>query len=240
MILRDLSLQTPQENLLFDDLLLHMAEQDLGENVLRFWESPVYFIVLGRVGKAEDDIQREHVLRDKIKIFRRSSGGGTVVQGKGCLNYSLVLSKDSPDVADLRKSYAHILGKIVEALATLKVKAAFLPISDIALTDGHKKISGNAQKRGRKYILHHGTILYQFDLKKIAQYLNMPKDIPPYREARSHLDFVANTHLPVDKLKREIAAVFDVTDAVHEPLEAEQALLKEWLKTKEIEVPLNP
>jgi lipoate---protein ligase len=239
MIVRDISFPTAKENLLFDDVLLYMAETDITEDVLRFWESPEDFIVLGRVGKEKEDVRAEEALRDGVKVFRRSSGGGTVVQGQGCLNYSLILSKEPAHINDLRQSYAFILGNVVSALVKLNIQAQFLPISDIALVEGQKKISGNAQKRGRKYILHHGTILYQFDLNKITQYLRMPQDIPAYRQGRNHMDFVANVNVSAEKLKQEIARTFKTYDVSHHVSIKERKLLDEFVATKDIEVKLQ-
>lgn len=237
MILKDISLQTPQENILYDDVLLHLAEQGQQGEVLRFWESRQYFIVLGRVSKEQDDIKFDEVDKDHIPILRRSSGGGTVLQGKGCLNYSLVLSKGrDPRIADLRKSYQVILNKVIESLRQLGVDSKFCPTSDIALIANNKKISGNAQKRSKKFILHHGTILYDFDLEKIKQYLTMPKDIPEYRQGRSHLDFIANIPSSANKIKDAFKQIFKVVAQENCLNEKEQDCLKLFLNTKEINV----
>lgn len=237
MILKDLSFVSPQENILYDDVLLQLAEAGECDEILRFWESPSYFIVLGRTGKEKDDLRTENVIHDRISVLRRSSGGGTVVQGKGCLNYSLILSKEkTPEIADLRKSYIYILQKIVLALSKLGKECAFLPISDIALLDGEKKISGNAQKRGRRCILHHGTLLYDFDLHKIEHYLNMPKDIPAYRTQRKHLDFVANLHVSSDAIKKEIVQMFQINQADDSLHHTEKEILSNLYKRKSTEV----
>src|SRR5262249_20908823 len=90
---KDVSLASPQENLDLDESLLLMAEKQEGGEVLRFWESPVAFVVLGLSGKADVDVNEVNASKDHVPVLRRSSGGGTVVQGPGCLNYSLVLSK---------------------------------------------------------------------------------------------------------------------------------------------------
>ncbi len=211
MILKDITLATPQENILYDNVLLELAEQGSAGEALRFWESSELFIVLGRIGNPAADLRVAKVLADRVPVLRRSSGGGTVLQGKGCLNYTLVLSKERPEIRDLRRSYQFICGNIIAALKNCGIGAAFRPLSDIALAESGKKVSGNAQKRSKKFILHHGTLLYKFDLKKIADYLTMPKDIPEYRQNRPHLDFVANLEVSAKALKDEITRNFDVT-----------------------------
>ncbi len=204
MRFEDVSFPDPQQNIAFDENLLRLADKQgagpaspAGGPVLRFWESPRVFIVVGRIGKIEEDVRLKEAEADGVPVLRRASGGGTVVQGPGCLNYALVLSKiQYPVLNDLRKSYEWISGKVIAALEPLGVEAVFRPTSDIVLAGSEKKFSGNAQKRGKNYILHHGTILYDFDLSLITRYLTMPKDVPEYRKGRSHADFVTN--IPID------------------------------------------
>lgn len=208
MLFYDLSLKFPSQNLAVDDMLLKQAENGSSGEALRLWESPVPCVVLGRVSSM-DDILMENCRRDHVEVLRRSSGGGTVVQGPGCLNFSFVLSKKHrPRLADLHRSYQEILFPIIHLLRGLGIFAVFQPVSDLALADNDKKFSGNAQKRGRDFILHHGTLLYQFDLSLIARYLAFPKTVPDYRAGRSHADFVTNLNVPAAALKEAFCASF--------------------------------
>ena len=231
MQLKDISFPTPQENISFDEALFQLADKKNNDEYLRFWESPVYFIVLGRIGKAEDDVDLALAQADGVPVLRRTSGGGTVVQGKGCLNYTLVLSKQNhPVLNDLHASYAWISAKVIDALKPLGVEAAFRPFSDIALTASEKKFSGNAQHRGKTHILHHGTILYDFDLDLITRYLKMPKDTPVYRNSRKHKDFIANISIDHAQFKSALARGFGMTDAP-QPLTAQEIpTVKNYIK----------
>ena len=233
MLLKDISFQTPQENILYDEVLLHLAENRRPGEILRFWESPELFVCLGRVCKEDEDLKTEEIFEDRIPVLRRCTGGGTVLQGKGCLNYSLILSKErDPRIADLRKSYQIILNKVMAVLKQLNIESVFHPVSDIALADNHKKISGNAQKRCKKFILHHGTILYDFDLEAIERYLKIPKDIPGYRQGRSHLDFVTNVPLFAADIRNTFKDVFGV-DRAEEHLDGEERdCLRSFLNAK--------
>jgi len=235
MLAKDISFYSPQENILFDEVLLDLAEKNPGTNFLRFWESPQMFIVLGRISKVEDDLNIEQIKSDCIPVLRRSSGGGTVLQGPGCLNYSLILSKSfHANVSDIKKSYEFILSQVVRVFDRLEVHTIFHPISDIALVAGEKKFSGNAQKRGRHCILHHGTILYNFDLGQIEKYLLFPKSVPEYRDNRRHLDFVTNVVLKVSDIKKEFYKEFKVSDIDSTVNALEKEQLVSLVKTKNV------
>lgn len=223
MILRDISFDLPEENILFDEVLLQLAEEGYSGDVLRFWESARLFIVLGRIGRVDDELKVEKVKAGHIPVLRRSSGGGTVLQGPGCLNYTLILSKnDNQAVADLKRSYQFILGKVVNAFKSAGFSAVYLPISDIANKQSLRKFSGNAQKRGRNFIMHHGTVLYDFQLNLIEEYLSMPKDMPEYRKNRKHLDFVENVPLSAGKIKEVLALEFMVDQSTDKFSEQEK------------------
>ena len=137
------------------------------------------------------------------------------------------------------KSYQMILGQIIAALKRLHVDAVFCPISDIALAGSNKKISGNAQKRSRKFILHHGTILYDFDLEKIERYLKIPKDIPEYRRERSHLDFVTNIAVTAADIKEALKHVFVIEREENDLSDEEEACLRSFLDEKDNRIKLS-
>ena len=171
---------TPEENLAFDDELLAG-----GREVLRLWESPRPFVVLGRSCRVETDVHVEACAAEGVPVLRRSSGGGTVVLGPGCLNYSLVLSR--PGLMNVVESYGLILGAVVEALGV-----AGLGVEGTDLVLGGRKVAGCAQRRSGRWLLHHGTILCEgVDLARIGRLLKEPPRQPLYRAGRPHADFLA-------------------------------------------------
>ncbi len=231
MVLKDISFPTLAENVAFDEILFQLADKQGQEEYLRFWESPVYGVVLGRISKMEEDVRLASTETDGIAVLRRSSGGGTVLQGPGCLNFTLVLCKQKrPVLNDLHASYEWILTQVAETLRPLGIEAVFHPISDLALAENARKFSGNAQRRGKTHILHHGTILYKFSLDFISRYLTMPKETPVYRKGRSHNEFVANIPIAPQVFKPALAARLGVLGPPQDPTPEEIAFLKNYLK----------
>ena len=87
----DLTLPTPKENLACDESLLEACENESGGETLRVWSPKDYFVVLGYSNRIEEEVHTAFCEKNKLPVLRRVSGGGTVLQGPGCLNYSLIL-----------------------------------------------------------------------------------------------------------------------------------------------------
>jgi lipoate-protein ligase A len=199
----DLTLPTLDENLALDEALLLEAEVGRGGEVLRFWEWPEPAVVLGSGGRLADDVDEAACTADRVPVLRRASGGGTVLLGPGCLCYSLVLAYDrSPALREIPFSYAYILDRIADALAGVLPGIERAGTSDLAAWG--RKFSGNAQQRKRAHLLHHGTLLYAFDLGRLGRYLRMPARQPEYRGRREHGDFLCNLPLDAAALGRRL------------------------------------
>jgi lipoate-protein ligase A len=202
MLYLDRTLPTLAENLALDEALLLAAEAGRGGEVLRLWEWPGLAVVLGSGCRLAEDVDEAACAADGVPVLRRSSGGGTVLLGAGCLLYSLVLDQvREPALTEIRPSYHFILSRVGGALGG---EAA--GISDLVL--GGRKFSGNAQQRKRRYLLHHGTLLYAFDLARVGRYLRAPPRPPEYRAGRAHAEFLLNLPLPAAELKGRLRAAW--------------------------------
>jgi len=203
----DLTLPSPAENLALDEALLLQAEAGQGGEALRVWEWPRPAVVLGSGCRLAEDVDETACLADGVPLLRRSSGGGTVLLGRGCLLFSLVLAYErDPALAEIRSSYELILGRIARALDGLLPGIQCRGTSDIAV--GERKFSGNAQQRKRHHLLHHGTLLYAFDLPRVGRYLRLPPRHPEYRAGRGHTEFLRNLTLSVEELQRRLRAAW--------------------------------
>lgn len=188
---------SPEENLSAEEFLFYQKNQGDGEDILRIWESEVYFVVLGSSQYVNEEIFLDRCKFHGIKILRRCSAGGAVLQGPGCLNFSLFLNLDRyPQLRNIRDSYHFLLSKLIATLyQEWGLETAIEGISDLCYMG--KKISGNAQRRNSKVLLHHGTLLYRLDYELLEDVLKIPKIQPEYRVGRTHKDFVGT--LPLSK-----------------------------------------
>ncbi|MER3417183.1 MAG: lipoate--protein ligase family protein [Gemmataceae bacterium] len=198
MLFYDLTLPSIEENLALDEALLLCAEGRyhfpplLDRPCLRVWETTAPAVVLGASNRLAEAVYQAACRQDRVPIARRLSGGGAVLLAPGCLNFSLILPY-SPVLAPADTYFNRVLMPIVQALRIQGLTIA--PPSDLVWKN--RKVSGNAQRRLARYMLHHGTLLYQFPTELMERYLPMPQRQPAYRCGRSHTHFVTN--LPLDR-----------------------------------------
>ena len=227
----DYSFAGPAQNLAYDELLLDHAETSSGGECLRFWESAMPFVVLG-VGQAwREEVRADECRADGVPILRRCSAGGCVLQGSGCLNYSLVLDQTArPGTASIRGSYAAILGALARAFQARGQVMTCAGTSDLAI-DEHK-CSGNAQRRRKRFILHHGTILYNTDLSLFTKYLREPTDRPEYRGSRAHREFVVNLPITAAVIRDAVLEAFNLRSPATTPDVDEISAVEHLVATK--------
>lgn len=207
----DLTLPTPAENLACDEALLDACEAG-GPEVLRFWEAPTHFVVLGYANRVATEVKFAECRARGLPVCRRITGGGTVLQGPGCLNYSAILRiREEGPTASIPQTNLWIMNRHAAALTALLGQ----PVrrrgdTDLALAD--RKFSGNAQRRGRRALLFHGAFLIDLDLALLDALLPLPSREPDYRAGRSHGDFVMNLALDRGRLKSALRRVWETRE----------------------------
>lgn len=208
----DLNLPFPAANLACDEALLDLAEEGSGGEVLRFFASATYFVVVGYANAIDREVNEPACASDSLEILRRCSGGGTVVQGPGCLNYTLVLSiTERSELNTIASTNQFIMERQRAALENLLDKPVRIAgHTDLALDN--LKFSGNAQRRRRNFCLFHGSILLDFELPLIERYLRMPSKEPDYRKNRAHREFLTNLHRSEADVKLALRTAWDADE----------------------------
>ena len=192
----DLTLDSAAENVALDDVLLRTTEEQDAPPLLRIWELNEYAVVVGRANRIERNVNLAACRADGVPIIRRSSGGGTVLLGPGSLVYSLVLRVESGSrLVDIDGTTRIIMERIRKAVAGQLPGVEREGVSDLAIDA--IKFSGNSQRWLRRAMLHHGTLLYNFDLDRMERYLGTPERVPDYRRDRDHKAFLRN--IPVTR-----------------------------------------
>lgn len=213
--LLDLTLETPEENLALDEALLDEADE-AGQptEVLRLWEPAQPIVVVGRSSRVSAEVDCEQCQQMGIPILRRCSGGATILTGRGCLMYALVLNYERrPTLQMISEAHRFVLETMSEALTS--VVPGIEPRGTSDLTVDGRKFSGNSMRAKRTHLLYHGTLLYDFPLGLITKCLRTPPRQPDYRHERSHDDFLTNLPISADDLRRVLTDGWNALEPLH-------------------------
>ena len=140
-------------NLALEEFLLKESSKDF----FFLWRSePV--VVVGKHQNPYKEINLAYAQEKGIKIARRLSGGGTVFQDLGNINFTLIKNTEEGKQINFKK---HSM-LIFEALKALRLNVEYSERNDLIIEK--RKFSGNAEHVFKNRVLHHGTILFDTDL----------------------------------------------------------------------------
>ena len=168
----DLKVNDAYTNMAIDEALTK-SKGEGGFDTLRFYRWNPSAVTLGYFQSVEDEVDLDAMKKYGIDLNRRISGGGAVLNSaEGEITYSIVMDEEDSRISDdPTESYRYLCHGIIEGLEILGINADFKPINDIIV--GSKKISGNAQIRRYGAVLHHGTILVDFDASQMFSVLKI-------------------------------------------------------------------
>ena len=149
--------------------------KNFADDIFMLWQSE-NAVIVGKHQNLLGEINYPFVRENNIILARRISGGGTVYHDPGNVNFSYIKNVNSPSEI----SFQMFTLPIVDALAKLGLTASTSGRNDL-LIDG-LKISGNAEHVYKNRVLHHGTLLFNSDLKNLGQAI---KVIPGKYESKA-------------------------------------------------------
>ena len=136
------------------------------QRVLFLWRN-AETVVIGQAQNPWKECNTRRMEEDGIRLARRSSGGGAVFHDLGNTCFTFMAGKPEYD-----KSVS--TGIILNALKTLGIDASASGRNDLVVQtpEGERKISGSAYRETVDRGFHHGTLLLNADLSRLANYLN--------------------------------------------------------------------
>ncbi|MBV7469389.1 MULTISPECIES: lipoate--protein ligase A [Aeromonas] len=141
-------------------------QMDPAQRVLFLWRN-ANTVVIGRAQNPWKECNTRRMEEDGVTLARRSSGGGAVFHDLGNSCFTFMAGKPGYD-----KSVSTAI--VLDALRRLGVEAFASGRNDllVATPDGDRKVSGSAYRETQDRGFHHGTLLLDADLGRLANYLN--------------------------------------------------------------------
>lgn len=169
------------EQLQIEEALLHTSEH----HYCCMNEGSPLSIVMGLSNKANELLFMDEVVRRKVPVFKRFSGGGTVIVDENTLFVSFIFGKehfsfDCYPEAIMRWNYQLYQKVFDREDFTCKENDFIL---------GEKKCAGNAQYIKQHRWMQHSAFLWDYADENLSL-LQLPKRAPQYRQGRPHGEFL--------------------------------------------------
>ncbi|WP_305408101.1 lipoate--protein ligase [Photobacterium leiognathi] len=157
----------PWFNLAVEDAIFRNMPAD--QQVLFLWRN-ADTVVIGRAQNPWKECNTGKMEQDGITLARRQSGGGAVFHDLGNTNFTFMAGKPQYD-----KNVSTNI--VLSALKTLGINAKATGRNDLVVEVGEdeRKFSGSAYRETIDRGFHHGTLLLNADLTRLANYLNPDK-----------------------------------------------------------------
>ena len=185
----------PYFNLALEEYVFERLPKD--ESYFMLWQN-ANTIVIGKFQNAFEEVNQKAVDERSIRVARRLSGGGAVYHDMGNLNFTFIV--DRQDIEGM--NFRIFVEPVVETLKGFGVEAEFSGRNDI-LIEG-MKISGNSQYVKKDRVMHHGCIMLDSDLEKVADALRVKEAKFKSKSSKSVRSRVTtiNAHAP-EKISME-------------------------------------
>jgi lipoate---protein ligase len=186
-----------------------LADIEIFENVkvdtVKVWIPESTCIVLGQSNTVDNALNIESVLQDNISVYKRPSGGQTVVLTSETIIISVIII--TAGFNNPKYYFQFYNQKIIDALRSIGVgNLCYKGISDIAV--GEKKILGSSIYRRKEKLLYHAVLNVGESAETFERYLKHPVKEPDYRQGRKHSKFV--TSLREQGCKVNISDIVDL------------------------------
>ena len=154
----------PWFNLAVEESIFRQMPAD--QRVLFLWRND-NTVVIGRAQNPWKECNTRKMDEDGVKLARRSSGGGAVFHDLGNTCFTFMAGKP-----EYNKTISTQI--ILEGLSKAGIQATASGRNDLVVPqeEGERKISGSAYKETKDRGFHHGTVLINANLSRLANYLN--------------------------------------------------------------------
>ncbi len=210
LILIDIPNFDPKINFQIEKKILDLCLT--GSIILRFWQNDPC-VVIGKFQKEEYELNLDYVKRNRIPIFRRFTGGGTVYHDRGNLNITVCKDKEKILFSHyFLEETAGITSVIMEGLISFH-KSIKKNETNSILLDG-KKVLGSAVAIKNNKFFYHASLLVNADLEQLRKVIKWEENYPeniriPVQSKRSEVTNLSyGLSLSIEEVKEKILINF--------------------------------
>ena len=188
----------------------YLFENNVATTANIIWIPDETCIVLGRSNNPNDSLYLDNIINDNIPVYKRPSGGETVLLSNKMLVLSVVIKQT--DFKSGKSYFKDYINKIIFVLESQGINdLEYKGISDITIND--LKILGSAIYQNKFVVFYHAVLNVSESTSLIEKYIKHPKREPDYRKKRNHKEFVTSItkekyNICINELKEAIEKEF--------------------------------
>ncbi len=153
------------------------------------WQPDRYYLVLGMSNKPEGSHFTENVIRDRMPVTKRPSGGEAVMLTPSTIAFTV--AKSFPMPVPFREFFCTVDGLVIECLGIKGIAGlGSKGISDITI--GNKKILGSSMRSIHNRLIYHAVLNVSEEPGLFEVYIRHLRREPDYRSNRNHSEFVTS------------------------------------------------
>lgn len=185
-------------------------------------------VVVGKHQVLENEVNLKYLKENKIDVYRRPTGGGTIYADENNTMFSFVVNKQE------KINFKPYLNLVIEAMKKLNLEIKFSGRNDLLYED--KKISGVAYLQNKYGFLIHGTFMYDVDIRTMISSITpsdeklVSKGIDSVRSRVANLKNELNG-ISLEELVSHLEK--EITTEVYELSEKEEQIVYELAKKYE-------
>lgn len=167
----------------------YLYQNRVEKTTVKVWIPTEICVVLGRSNNPNESLIYNNIIKDNIPVYKRPSGGETVILSPDTLIISIALPQSNFKGG---KSYFNLINKNLKNLfQRFGLQGVSLKgISDIAIEN--VKILGSALYQNKDVVFYHAVLNVSESTDLMELYLKHPQREPDYRKNRQHKDFVTS------------------------------------------------
>ncbi|MGA1872058.1 MAG: biotin/lipoate A/B protein ligase family protein [Thermoplasmatota archaeon] len=161
----------PHDAMAIEEMIMEYVSGG-GDPVIHLWDWEKKAVTIGNFQNADGEVYLHRCKKGGIPVIRRISGGGTMFHvPENEIVYSICAAPGLID-SDITRSYLQMLEPVVGALREFGLEPR---TEENNVMIKKKKISGSAQRRTARAILHHGTVLFDVNEWEMFSYIKGDK-----------------------------------------------------------------
>lgn len=155
----------------------------------KVWIPDQKYLVIGQANKAETSLFLDIVEAENIPVYKRPSGGETVILTPNTIVISsIIIDEKFKNPSIYFQFYNKLLMDTFQELGIENIGQK--GISDVTI--GNKKIVGSSIYRRKNVVFYHAVINLKESIDIISKYIKHPQKEPDYRKGRDHKEFVTS------------------------------------------------